>query len=109
VDKRSASTFVAGGMVDALRLSTLRMSKIGGLSSLFGSGLSGLGETETKSPALGRAFCWSVNLSQDLRRMATKLISPNPRSAREAGSGMAAGELTLTTMAERATSKVLAS
>jgi hypothetical protein len=33
--------------VDALRLSTLRMSKAEGLSSLFGSGLSGL-------PAIGR-------------------------------------------------------
>jgi hypothetical protein len=43
VDKRSASTFVAGGMVDALRLSTLRMSKAEGLSYLFDSGLYGLG------------------------------------------------------------------
>jgi hypothetical protein len=35
----SASTFVVGGLVDALRLSTLRMSKAEGLSNLFGSNL----------------------------------------------------------------------
>jgi len=42
-DKRSASTFVAGGMADALGLSTLPMSKAEGLLCFLGFGLSGLG------------------------------------------------------------------